>query len=180
MEDKDLLVQFQDPDLRNAAFNALVQKYQRKVYWLVRRMVIDHDDANDLTQDVFVKVWNHLDNFRQDSALYTWLYRVASNECLQFLNKKKRFLFVDISDSSKELEQKLDSGAYMEADEMQLKFQKAMLRLPEKQRLTFQLRYYDELPYSEIAAITGTSEGALKANYHHAVKKIEDYIKNEI
>lgn len=179
MEDKELLIQFQDPALRNAAFNALVQKYQRKVYWLVRRMVIDHDDANDLTQDVFIKVWNHLDNFRQDAALYTWLYRVASNECLQFLNKKKRFLFVDIHDSSKELEKKLETSAYMDADEMQLKFQKAMLRLPEKQRLAFQLRYYDELSYKEIMAITGTSEGALKANYHHAVKKIEEWIKNE-
>ena len=178
MEDKELLVQFKDPNLRNVAFNTLVQKYQRKVYWLVRRMVIDHDDANDLTQDVFVKVWNHLDNFREDAALYTWLYRVASNECLQFLNKKKRFLFVDISDSSRELESKLDSGAYMDADNMQMIFQKAMLRLPEKQRLAFQMRYYDELPYSQISEITGTSEGALKANYHHAVKKIEDYIKN--
>ncbi len=179
MEDKQILEQFRAIETRTAAFNALVKKYQQKIYWHARKMVIDHDDADDLTQEIFIKVWHNLAEFRAESQLYTWLYRIASNECLTFLNKKKRASLTPIDDVvANELSQKLDSGELITGDEIQIKLQKALLRLPDKQRLVFNMKYYDELTYHEISEITGTSEGALKASYHLAVKKIEEYLTN--
>ena len=154
----------------------LVRAYQQKVYWLVRKMVIDHDDANDLTQEVFIKIHKAIDNFREDSQLYTWIYRIATNECLTFLNKKKRRFFLPLEDVSKELSAKIDSAPYLTGDDIQKKLQKALLTLPDKQRLVFNMKYYDDLPYEDISQITKTSVGALKASYHHAVKKIENYL----
>lgn len=139
-------------------------------------MVIDHDDADDLVQEIFVKVWKNLDSFREDSKLYTWIYRIATNECLTFLKKKKRKYFVPIGDVTKELSQKLDEDISISGDEVQLKLQKALLRLPDKQRIVFNMKYFDEMKFTEIAEVTGTSVGALKASYHHAVKKIEEFI----
>ena len=176
MEDKDLLLKLRNPDTRNYGFNMLVRAYQQKVYWLVRKMVIDHDDADDLTQEVFIKIHKAIDRFREDSQLYTWIYRIATNECLTFLNKKKRRFFLPIEDVSKELSAKIDSAPYLTGDDIQKKLQKALLTLPDKQRLVFNMKYYDDLPYEDIAAITKTSVGALKASYHHAVKKIENYL----
>ncbi|HET9503084.1 MAG TPA: sigma-70 family RNA polymerase sigma factor [Hymenobacter sp.] len=178
MEDHEILAKFQDPARRNLAFNQLVRKYQQKVYWHVRKMVIDHDDADDLTQDVFVKVWKHLENFRQDAQLFTWIYRIATNECLGFLQSKRRKFFLPINDVGAELAAKLEADPAIAGDEIELKLQRAILRLPDKQRLVFNLRYYDEMPYEQMADITGTSVGALKASYHHAVRKIEDYVTN--
>ncbi len=177
MEDQEILEKFKNPDSRNWAFNQLVRKYQQKVYWHVRKMIIDHDEADDLTQEVFIKVWKHLPNFRQDAQLYTWIYRIATNECLNFLKSKKRRFFLPINDITEELSQKIDANAGPDADEIQVKLQKALLKLPDKQRLVFNMRYYDELKYEEIAEILGTSVGALKASYHHAVKKIEAFFK---
>lgn len=177
-EDQALLEKFRHPDTTQFAFNQIVRKYQQKIYWHIRKMVIDHDDADDLTQEVFVKVWKNLANFRQDSQLFTWIYRIATNECLTFLKSKKKRFFLPIHDITEELSQKIDSSPDISGDEIQLKLQKALLRLPEKQRLVFNMRYYDELKYEEIAEIVGTSVGALKASYHHAAKKIEDYLKN--
>lgn len=154
----------------------LVRAYQQKVYWLVRKMVIDHDDADDLTQEVFIKIHKAIDNFREDSQLYTWIYRIATNECLTFLNKKKRRFFLPFEDVSKELSSKIDSAPYLTGDDIQKKLQKALLTLPDKQRLVFNMKYYDDLPYEDISQITNTSVGALKASYHHAVKKIENYL----
>lgn len=154
----------------------LVRAYQQKVYWLVRKMVIDHDDADDLTQEVFIKIHKAIDNFREDSQLYTWIYRIATNECLTFLNKKKRRFFLPLEDVSKELSSKIDSAPYLTGDDIQKKLQKALLTLPDKQRLVFNMKYYDDLPYEDISQITNTSVGALKASYHHAVKKIENYL----
>ncbi len=154
----------------------LVRAYQQKVYWLVRKMVIDHDDADDLTQEVFIKIHKAIDNFREDSQLYTWIYRIATNECLTFLNKKKRRFFLPLEDVSKELSAKIDSAPYLTGDDIQKKLQKALLTLPDKQRLVFNMKYYDDLPYEDISQITKTSVGALKASYHHAVKKIENYL----
>ena len=154
----------------------LVRAYQQKVYWLVRKMVIDHDDADDLTQEVFIKIHKAIDNFREDSQLYTWIYRIATNECLTFLNKKKRRFFLPLEDVSKELSSKIDSAPYLSGDDIQKKLQKALLTLPDKQRLVFNMKYYDDLPYEDISQITNTSVGALKASYHHAVKKIENYL----
>jgi len=146
---------------------------------MVRKMVIDHDDSNDVTQEVFIKAWNGIDSFRGESQLYTWLYRIASNEAINFLNKKKRRLQVSLEDMERELEDKLESDPLIGGDEIQLKLQKALLKLPEKQKLVFNLKYFEELPYEEISEITGTSVGALKASYHWAVKKIEDYLNTD-
>ncbi|MDX5346502.1 MAG: sigma-70 family RNA polymerase sigma factor [Hymenobacteraceae bacterium] len=179
MEDKELLEKFRNPDTRNAAFNQLVRLYQQRVYWHIRKMVIDHDDTDDLTQEVFIKVWKNLENFRQDSQLYTWIYRIATNECLNFLQSKKRKFFLPLNDVSKELAEKLDTSPEISGDEIQLKLQKALLRLPDKQRLVFNMKYFDEMKYEEISEIVGTSVGALKASYHLAVKKIEEFMKQD-
>ncbi|KAA9327601.1 sigma-70 family RNA polymerase sigma factor [Hymenobacter busanensis] len=176
MEDQEILAKFGDPSSRNLAFNQLVRKYQTKVYWHVRKMVVDHDDADDLVQEVFIKVWKHLENFRQDASLYTWIYRIATNECLNFLQSKRRKFFLPINDVSAELAQKLEADESLTGDAVEKKLQQAILRLPDKQRLVFNLRYYDEMPYEQMAEVTGTSVGALKASYHHAAKKIEQYV----
>ena len=176
MSDEELLALFQNPETRRNAFNQMVRKYQQKVYWLVRKMVVDHDDANDITQDVFVKAWTALENFRGDAQFYTWLYRIASNEAINFLNKKRKRFFIPIHDVENELNEKLEADPELSGDAIQLKLQKALLKLPEKQRLVFNLKYYEELPYEEISEITGTSVGALKASYHWATKKIEDFL----
>lgn len=178
MEDRELLALFADEASRHRAFNLLLSKYQKRIYWHIRKMVIDHDDADDITQDTFVKVWHSLQNFRSDSQLFTWIYRIATNECLAFLNKKRRRFFIPMHDVEKELESKLDSSDLISGDEVQMKLQKALLKLPEKQRLVFNMKYFDEMKYEEISDIVGTSVGALKASYHLAVKKIEEYIKS--
>ena len=179
MEDKDLIIQFQNEQTKNYAFNLIVKKYQQKVYSLTRKMVIDHDDANDLTQDTFIKVWNNLENFRQDAQLFTWIYRIATNECLNFLSKKRKKFFIPIVDVESQLSDYIDQGKYITGDEIQIKLQKALLTLPEKQRLVFNMKYFEELKYEEISEIVGTSVGALKASYHLAVKKIEEYLNKD-
>ena len=157
----------------------MVREYQQRIYWHIRKMVIDHDDTDDLVQEVFVKVWNNLDKFREDAQLYTWIYKIATNECLTFLRKKKNKYFIPIHDVQHELNQKLESSFYIDGDEVQLKLQKALLTLPHKQRLVFNMKYFDEMKYEEISEITETTVGSLKANYHHAVKKIEEYLKRD-
>ncbi|GAB3204205.1 RNA polymerase sigma-70 factor (ECF subfamily) [Pontibacter aydingkolensis] len=179
MEDKEILEKFSNPESQNLAFNQLVRKYQQNIYWHIRKMVIDHDDSDDLTQEVFVKVWKNLGNFRQDAQLYTWIYRIATNECLTFLSNKKKRFFLPIHDVAAELAEKIDSSPDISGDEIQLKLQKALLRLPDKQRLVFNMKYYDEMKYEEMSEILGTSVGALKTSYHLAVKKIEEFIKRD-
>lgn len=179
LEDKDLLEKLRNPESKNFGFNILVRKYQQKIYWHIRKMVIDHDDADDLTQEVFIKVHRNIASFRQDSQLYTWLYRIATNECLNFLRRKKTRFFLPVGNVENELTTKLTSSPYISANEVQLKLQKALLKLPDKQRLVFNMRYFDDLSYEDMALITNTSVGALKASYHHAVKKIEDYLKDD-
>jgi RNA polymerase sigma factor (sigma-70 family) len=154
----------------------LVRTYQQRVYWHVRKMVIDHDDADDITQEVFIKIHKAIETFREDSQLFTWIYRIATNECLNFLNKKRRRFFLPIEDISIQLSSKIDSSNDISGDEIQKKLQKALLQLPDKQRLVFNMRYFDDLSYEDISEITNTSVGALKASYHHAAKKIEDYL----
>lgn len=176
MEDKELLLKIRNPSTRNYGFNMLVRGYQQRVYWHIRKMVIDHDDADDITQEVFIKIHRYIDTFREDSQLFTWIYRIATNECLNFLNKKKKRFFLPIGDVTQELTGKLDSGTHLSGDDIQLKLQKALLKLPDKQRLVFNMKYFEDLSYEEIAEITETSVGALKASYHHAVKKLEDYL----
>lgn len=179
MEDSELIEKLKSEDSRNYAFNLLVRKYQERIYWHIRKMVIDHDDADDLVQEVFIKVWKYLDNFRGDSQLYTWIYRIATNECLSFLARKKKRFFLPIVDVEKELSSHIDNGNHISGDEIQLKLQKALLKLPDKQRIVFNMKYFDEMKYEDIAEITDTSVGALKASYHHAVKKIEEILNND-
>lgn len=180
MDEQELIEKIRNPESRNYGFNLLVREYQEKIYWHVRQMVIDHDDANDVVQEVFVKVWKNLERFRGDSKLYTWVYRISTNECLNFLGKKRRKYMVSWGTAEKELSNKIDDSAYIEGDEVQRKLQKALLKLPDKQRLVFNMKYFEEMKYEEICEITGTSVGALKASYHHAVKKIEQSLKDEL
>jgi len=177
MEDALIISKFADERTREEAFGHLVKKYQQKIYWHVRRMVIDHDDADDVVQDVFLKVWRNLGKFREDAQLYTWLYRIATNECITFLNRKKQrqSLSLDDGDSGSYLAETLAAGSYFSGDAAQMKLQQAILTLPDKQRLVFNMKYFEDLKYEEISAILGTSVGALKASYHLAVKKIERF-----
>ncbi len=170
---------FRIPESRNYAFNLIVRKYQERIYWHIRKIVIQHDDSDDVIQNTFLKVWSGLDGFREDSQLYTWLYRIATNEALTFLKKKKSKFFLPLADVEQQLASTLESGPHLNGTEIQLKLQKAILKLPEKQRLVFNMKYFDELKYEEISNILGTSVGALKASYHHAVKKIEKYIEGD-
>jgi RNA polymerase sigma-70 factor (ECF subfamily) len=139
---------------------------------------VDHDDANDVLQNVFIRVWNGLDNFKEESQLYTWLYRIATNESLTFLENQKKRASVSLSDVETGLENKVKADQNFDASKLEWKLQVAIQQLPEKQRIVFNLRYYDEMPYEQMSKVLETSEGALKASYHHAVKKIEDYIRN--
>ena len=183
LSDSELLSQFQDEQTKHGAFNELIKKYQQKIYWHIRKMVIDHDDADDVVQDTFIKVWHGLQNFRSDSQLFTWIYRIATNESLNFLQKKRRQNHVPLDgDDSLNLLNTLETSIsqdYISGDEIHIKLQKALLQLPDKQRLVFNMKYYDELKYEEISEITGTSVGALKASYHLAVKKIEDFLNKQ-
>ena len=177
-DDKELLLMFRDPNTRENAYTRIIKKYQEKIYWHIRRMVVEHEDANDVLQNVFIRIWNGLMNFKEESQLYTWLYRIATNESLTFLENLKKRSAVSLSDVESGLENKVKADKYFDPNKLEWKLQVAIQQLPEKQRLVFSLRYYDELPYEEMSKILDTSEGALKASYHHAVKKIEDYIKN--
>lgn len=175
--DKDLLIMFRGEDSRHSAFNLIVKKYQQKIYWHVRRIVIIHDDADDVVQNTFIKAWEGLDNFREEANLFTWLYRIATNESITFLNKKRAHLNVSLGDVEHQLSKSLESDVYYDGDEIQTKLQKAILTLPEKQRIVFNMKFYEEMKYEEMAEILETSVGALKASFHHAVKKIEEYVK---
>jgi RNA polymerase sigma-70 factor (ECF subfamily) len=178
LDDKELLMQFKEPATKEAAYTRIIKKYQEKLYWHVRRLVVQHEDANDVLQNMFIKVWNGLDNFREDSQLYTWLYRIATNESLTFLEQQKKRSSVSLSDVESGLSNKLKADKNFDANKLEWKLQVAIQQLPEKQRAVFNLRYYDEMPYEEMSRVLETSEGALKASYHHAVKKIEDFILN--
>lgn len=177
-DDKELLFQFRDPVTKERAYTSIIRKYQEKLYWHIRRMVIEHEDANDVLQNMFIKVWKGLENFREDSQLYTWLYRIATNECLTFIEQKKKRAAVSISNEDSGLSEKIKADSHFDANKLEWKLQLAIQQLPEKQRIVFNLRYYDEMPYEEMSRVLETSEGALKASYHHAAKKIEDYILN--
>jgi RNA polymerase sigma-70 factor (ECF subfamily) len=178
ISDKELLERFRLPDTKHYSFNLLVRKYQQKVYWHVRRIVIDHDDADDITQETFVKVWKNLSGFKEESQLFTWIYRIATNESLSFLRKKRTRLFIPFINVESKLANTLKDDNFFSGDAIQLKLQEAILKLPEKQRIVFNMKYYDDLKYEDMSEVLGTSVGALKASYHHAVKKIEEYFKS--
>lgn len=154
-------------------FDLIVSEYQKRLYWHIRKIVISHDDADDVLQNTFIKVWKGLDQFRAESKVYTWLYRIATNEAISFLHKKKKRFLLPIHDVEKELIKNLESDEFFSGDDVQLMLQKAILQLPEKQRIVFNMKYFEEMKYSDMSSILDTSEGALKASYHHAVKKIK-------
>jgi RNA polymerase sigma-70 factor (ECF subfamily) len=179
LEDKELLEKIRNPSHKEQGFTFLVKKYQQRIYWHIRKMVIDHDDTDDILQEVFIKVWKNIDKFREDSSLYTWIYKIATHECLNFLSRQKQRSMYSISDAGTELNNKLDHSSYIDGKEIQMKLQKALLKLPDKQRLVFNMKYFDDMKYEEIAEITETSVGGLKASYHLAVKKIEEYLSED-
>ena len=164
---------------KTKAFNEIVKQYQERLYWHIRKIVIRHEDADDVLQSSFMKVWRYLDNFEGKSALYTWVYRIATNESINFLNQQKRKQTESFENYEHYLSQNLESDSYFSGDEIQRKLQQAILTLPEKQRIVFNMKYFDDLKYNEMSEILETSVGALKASYHHAVKKIEARLKNE-
>lgn len=177
--EEDLLIQLQDPRKRAAAFSQLVRSYQERLYWHIRKMVLSHDDANDILQNTFMKAWNAIEGFRGESQLSTWLYRIATNETLTFLSSKRMKLSNSLDEVEDSLLYNLKSDRYVDGNEIQIKLQQAILTLPEKQRLVFNMKYFDDITYEQMEEILGTSVGALKASYHHAVKKIEKFFDAE-
>ncbi len=159
------------------AFRLLVDKYKERLYWHIRKIVISHEDTDDLLQNVFLKIWQGLEEFRNDSKLYTWMYRIATNEALNFLSEKNRKVYGNSDEISVYLENTLESEVYFSGDKIQKELQKAILTLSERQRLVFNMKYFDDLSYEDMAAVLGVAVGTLKATYHNAVKKIEESLK---
>lgn len=175
--DEQILVQqLQNESTRRDAFNKVVTLYQKRLYWQIRRMGISHDDTDDILQNTFIKAWTNIDKFRGESALMTWLYRIATNESLDFLTSAHERHSAQNTDLTDVLATEVSNDVWFDGDEAQRKLKDAIEKLPEKQRLVFNLRYYDEMPYAQMSEMLGTSEGALKASYHHAVKKIEEFV----
>ena len=179
LTEDEIVVALRDPERRRAAFAQIVDEYGEKLYWQIRKMVLAHEDAN-LLQNTFLKAWTNLDYFRGEAKLSTWLYKIAVNECLTFLAKQRSQQQISLDDADQFLVDRLESDPYFDGDAVQLKLQKAILTLPEKQRLVFNMKYFDDMKYEEISEIVGTSVGALKASYHHAVKKIEEFLTKEL
>ncbi|MDA3879396.1 MAG: RNA polymerase sigma factor [Prolixibacteraceae bacterium] len=179
MQIESLINRLKQEDTKRLAFHELVKLYQEKLYWHVRKIVISHDDTDDVLQNTFIKVWKNIETFREESGLYTWLFRIATNEALTFLAQKKRRSIFSGSIENDYLIESLVSDDFFDGSEIQLKLQKAILKLPEKQRLVFNMKYFDEMKYEKMSEILKTSVGALKASYHHAVKKIEEQLKQE-
>lgn len=175
--DEEILKLFANENTRNQALEILIDTYQQRLYWHIRKIVISHDDSDDVLQNTYIKIWKGLEHFKGDSALFTWIYRIATNEALTFLKQKQRKETISIHPIEYQLSKSLEADQYFKSDEIQLKLQQAILQLPEKQRIVFNMRYFDEMPYEEMSDILETSVGALKASYHHAAKKIEEMLK---
>lgn len=174
--EEEIIEQLHDPKRCQAAFGKVIEQYSQGLYWQIRRMVFNHDDANDILQNTFLKAWSNIDNFRGNAKLSTWLYKIAINESITFINKERARNEASIDDDSFLLNN-IESDQYFDGDEAQVKLQRAINSLPEKQRLVFNMRYYDEMKYEDMSEILGTSVGALKASYHHALKKIEAFFE---
>ena len=179
LNDKELIAELKTEGKKEMAFHILVKTYQERLYWHIRRIVINHDDADDILQNVYIKVWKNVDGFREDSTLYTWLFRIATNESLSFLQKNRRQSVFSSSEITEHHSEVLETDQYFDGDDLQKKLQTAVLLLPDKQRIVFNMKYFEEMKYEEMSDILQTSVGALKASYHHAVKKIEDFFQKE-
>lgn len=178
LEDKDILELFKVEGRKEYAFNLLLRKYQERLYWHIRKMTLEHEETNDLLQNVLIKIWNTLDSFRGDSKLYTWLYRIATNETLTFLKKKRITSFLSLSNYSTVLENKVVADTEFDGSALQRILHRSIARLPDKQRLVFSMRYFEEMKYEEISAVLNVTVGALKASYHHAYSKIKKDLDN--
>ncbi len=180
LQDQEIIQLIREERSRDHGYSHLVRKYQKKIYWNIRRMVIHHEDADDVCQEVFVKVFRYFDNYRSESSLYTWIYRISVNETLTFLKQKQRRYMFSFQDYEHQLSNSLHSDTWFSGNEIQLRLQKAILKLPEKQRLVFNMKYFDEaMTFEQLSEVLDTSVGALKASYHHAVKKIEKELKED-
>jgi len=180
LKQQSLFVQaLKHPDSKEEAFTRLVIEYKERLYWHIRKIVIDHDDANDVVQNTFIKVHLNIENFKENSTLYTWMYRIATNEALNFIKSKSNKMGLQNQEWVEALADSLESDAYFDGDSAALTLQKEVARLPEKQRIVFNMKYFDDMNYESISEILGTSIGALKASYHHAVKKIKSKLTDE-
>lgn len=177
--DKELLDLFNDESTRRQAFELLVKQYQRRLYWLIRRLVINHDDTDDVLQNTLIKIWTGLSQFRGEAQLYSWIYRIAYNESISFLNNRRKDLALTAEAFSNFMSNQICDDPSLDCDETEQKLQQAIMHLPDKQKAVFNLRYFDEMPYETMSEIFGTSVGALKSSYHLAVKKIEHFILND-
>ena len=177
-EDQELIRRLREPSECRAAFNDVIRRYSEPLYWQIRRMVESHEDANDLLQNTFVKAWTSIDSFRGEAKLTTWLYKIAINESITFLSRERKRLSISLDDQESHLIQTIEADENIDGDALALKLRKAIATLPEKQRLVFNMKYYDEMKYEQMSEILGTSVGALKASYHLAVKKIEQFFDN--
>ncbi|SDR82280.1 RNA polymerase sigma-70 factor, ECF subfamily [Polaribacter sp. KT25b] len=178
-EEITFIAELKNGKTKEKAFRVLITQYKERLYWHIRKIVISHDDADDVLQNTFIKIFKNIDKFNEQSKLYSWMYRIATNEAITFINKRAKDRSVDISDYQHQLASTLESDVYFSGDEIKVILQKAIATLPQKQQLVFNMKYFDELKYNEISEILETSVGALKASYFHAVKKIENYIKSE-
>lgn len=179
MQDEAIFIrQLLDPKTQNEAFRRLLSEYQRPLYRHIRNIVLDHDDTDDVLQNTFIKVFNNLSNFKGESKLFSWMYRIATNEAITFINQRARKAGISSEELQSKAVNQLEADVNYDGDEIQLKLQKAVATLPEKQQLVFKMKYFEELKYEDISEILGTSVGALKASYHHAVKKIEEYLNS--
>jgi len=179
LEEKEFILQLLNPKTQNNAFQKLLSDYKRPLYYHIRNIVLDHDDANDVLQNTFIKVYQNLNKFKGESKLYSWIYRIATNESITFINKKAKLSGASSSELKSKIVDNLRADSYFEGNEIQLKLQKAIHTLPEKQQLVFKMRYFEEIKYEEMSTILGTSVGALKASYHLAVKKIKILITKD-
>jgi RNA polymerase sigma-70 factor (ECF subfamily) len=177
-DEKEFIRELLNPKTQNIAFQKLLREYQRPLYNHIRNIVLNHDDTDDVLQNTFIKVFRYLKDFKGDSKLFSWMYRIATNEAITFINQKAKKNRTTSEALQKKLVDNLKADVYFDGNEIQIKLQKAVAALPEKQQLVFKMKYYEELKYEEISEILGTSVGALKASFHHAVKKIEDFVKN--
>jgi RNA polymerase sigma-70 factor (ECF subfamily) len=178
VEEATLVHQLKDKDQQEQAFRTLLVTYQERLYWHIRRIVLSHDDADDVLQNTFIKIYRSIENFKGDSALYSWMYRIATNESITFLKQKAKKNGVSNEELQEKMVSNLTSDVYFDGDEIQLTLQKAIATLPEKQRLVFNMKYFDDMKYDDMAQVLETSAGALKASYHHAVKKIKEFIQD--
>jgi len=179
IDEKLLVIQLKDPSTQEQAFRNLMGLYKERLYWHIRKIVLNHDDTDDVLQNTFIKVFRNINSFNEDSKLYSWMYRIATNEAITFTNKRASLMQVDLSELQFKMTNDLANDAYFDGDEIQLKLQQAIVTLPHKQQLVFNMKYFDNMKYSDISEILDTSVGALKASYHHAVKKIEKFLKSD-